>query len=123
MDSRALALNVQAIRQAFSYVKRFRDQLFVLKLDDNLRPHPFFPLLIRDVVLLHRMGIRIALVPGARARIDELLETFGITWSSHEGVRISTDEAMPYIKMAVSDVTNHIMTLLAENSANAVVGN
>ncbi len=123
MEHPTLSANVEAIRQAFSYVDRFRDKLFVIKVADSLVSHPLFPLLIRDIVLLHRMGIKIVLVPGARTRIDEVLRTFNIHWTSHDGTRISSSNAMPYIKMAASDVANRIMTLLAEHDANAVVGN
>lgn len=123
MDTTRLDTQVETIRQAFSYVTRFRDRLFVVQVADSLVDHATLPLLVRDLVLLHRMGIRVALVPGARSHIDRLLSTFGITCRTHRGVRISPPEAMQYIKMATSDVANRFMNLLAENDASAVVGN
>jgi amino-acid N-acetyltransferase len=123
MDIRRLKEQVETIREAFGYVDRFRGETFVLKIDDALFDHPFFPILIRDVVLLHRMGIRIVLVPGARKRINEILTQYDITCRTVGGVRVSTAEAMPFIRMAAFDVSNRIMTLLAENGANAVIGN
>ncbi len=123
MDHRTLSATVEAIRQAFGYVERFKDKLFVIKIADSLIHHRLSPLLLRDLVLLHRLGIRIAIVPGARPRIDEVLQAFGIQWDNHAGIRVSPARAMPYIEMAASDVANHIMTLLAEHNANAVVGN
>lgn len=123
MDMQKLKDQVETIREAFGYVDRFRGETFVLKVDDALLGDPFFPGLIRDVVLLHRMGIRIALVPGARKRIDEILTQYGIECRTVRGVRVSTSEAMPFIRMAAFDVSNTIMTLLAENGANAVIGN
>ncbi|MBD3241645.1 MAG: amino-acid N-acetyltransferase, partial [Chitinivibrionales bacterium] len=123
MSDKSTPSTVETIRQAFSYVTRFKNRLFVIKIADSLISHDLFPLFIRDVVLLHRMGIRIALVPGARSRIDQVLETFNIAWTSNQGTRITPPEAMQYVKMAASDVTNLILTLLAENSANGVVGN
>lgn len=114
---------VETIRQAFSYVNRFSNRLFVINIADSLISHDLFPLFIRDVVLLHRMGIRIALVPGARSRIDQVLQTFNVAWTANQGIRITPPEAMQYVKMAASDVANRILTLLAENSANGVVGN
>jgi amino-acid N-acetyltransferase len=85
--------------------------------------HPFLPMLVKDLVLLHRQGIRIILVPGAKERIDDVLRRYNIPWESVEGVRISTPEAIPFIKMAAFDVSNRLMTLLAENNASAIIGN
>jgi amino-acid N-acetyltransferase len=85
--------------------------------------HPFFPLLVKDLVLLHRQGIRIVLVPGAKQRIDEILTRYQISWKTEGGVRISSPEAVPFIKMAAFDVSNRLMTQLAENSTHAVIGN
>jgi len=40
-----------------------------------------------------------------------------------DNIRISPPEAIPFIKMAAFDVSNKIMTMLAENNTNAVIGN
>ncbi len=114
---------VDTIRQSFGYVRQFRDSIFVIKIDSSLTRHPFFPIFIRDVVLLHNAGIKIVLIPGTRVRINEILESFGVESSSVNGVRITSEEAIPFVKMAAFDVSNQIMTMLAENSANAVIGN
>jgi amino-acid N-acetyltransferase len=69
------------------------------------------------------MGIKIALVPGARKRIDELLAASGIFCPTVGGVRVTPLEAMPYVEMAAFDVSNRIMTLLSEDECNAIIGN
>jgi len=123
MDKIQLKEQVETIRQAFGYVNSFKDETFVVKIDSSLLNHPFFPILIKDIVLLHRVGIKIVLVPGTKHRIDEVLATYKITCRTVNGIRISPAEAIQYIKMAAFDVCNRIMTLLAENSANAIIGN
>ena len=72
MDKLILKEQVEVIRQAFGYINQFKGCLFVIKIESTLIEHPLFPLLIRDVVLLHRMGINVILVPGARIRIDQV---------------------------------------------------
>ncbi len=114
---------VDTIRQGFGYVRQFRDAIFVIKIDSAVMRHPHFPILIRDVVLLHNAGIKIVLIPGTRMRINEILTSFDIPYQSKNGIRITSDEAIPFVKMAAFDVSNKLMTLLAENSANAVIGN
>ena len=115
--------HVELIREVFSYVHRFAGATFVFKVEYEVAEHPLFPVLVKDLALLHGMGIRTLIIPGASGRINEVLERYGIASQSVDGVRISTPEAIPFIKMAAFDVSNRIMTLLTANGANAVVGN
>jgi len=123
MDRTKLKEQAEIIRQAFVYINRFKNDTFVIMLDSALIGNDLFPVLIRDLVLLRRMGIRIVLVPGARTRIDEILSTYNIECPWVNGVRVSYHEAIPFIKMAAFDVSNKIMTMLAENEAGAIIGN
>ncbi len=123
IDLSSLHDQVDTIRTAFSYINRFKGHTFVIRIDGSLLEHSLFPLLVKDIVLLKRMGIRIVLVPGARKRIDELLDAAGIRCPTIGSVRITPPEAMPYVEMAAFDVSNRIMTLLSENECEAVIGN
>jgi len=123
MDKQKLKEQVETIRQAFGYINRFKNETFVIKIESSLISHPFFPILIKDIALLHHIGIRIVLVPGAKVRIDEVLSKEEIVCETVDNVRISPTEAIPFIKMAAFDVSNKIMTMLSENNTNAVIGN
>ena len=123
MESQKLTEQVELIRQVFGYVDQFREKTFVIKIESEIIHHAFFPVLVRDLVLLHRLGIRIILVPGARERIDQVLSQNRIKWRFVDGLRIMPVESMPFVKMAAFDVSNRIMTLLAENQTDAVIGN
>jgi len=123
MDLSSLHDQVDTIRTAFSYINRFKGHTFVIRIEGSLLEHSLFPLLIKDIVLLKRMGIRIALVPGARKRIDELLAASNIVCPTVGNVRITPPEAMPFVEMAAFDVSNRIMTLLSEAECDAIIGN
>jgi len=123
MESDKMQEQVELIRQTFEYVQLFKRKTIVIKVDGSVMNHPLLPLLVKDLVLLHRQGIQILLVPGAKERIDDVLRRYEIPWKSIGGVRISTPEAIPFIKMAAFDVSNRLMTLLAENNASAIIGN
>ncbi|MDR0331074.1 MAG: amino-acid N-acetyltransferase [Chitinispirillales bacterium] len=124
MDKTKLKEQVETIRQAFGYASRFKNEAFVIKIDSALiSNHALFPVLIKDLVMLRRMGIRIILVPGSRTRIDEVLAAYKVECPYVNGVRVSYPEAIPFINMASFDVSNRIMTMLAENEAGAVIGN
>ena len=114
---------VETIRTAFGYITRFKDKTFVIKIDSPLIDSPLFPLLIKDIVLLHNMGIKILIIPGARVRIDQVLSMYNISFKTVNNIRITKPEAMPFVKMASFDVSTKVMTLLAENNTNAVIGN
>jgi amino-acid N-acetyltransferase len=123
MDKSTLKEQVEIIRQAFGYINQFKGKTFVITIESALVSHPLFPVFIRDLVLLHRMGINIVLVPGARERIDDVLKKYGVKCRTVNGVRISPPDAIPLIKMAAFDVSNKIMTMLTESGAHAAIGN
>jgi amino-acid N-acetyltransferase len=124
MREELLEEQVDSIRQTFDYIREFRGATFVIKIDSTIiQDSNTFPILIRDIVLLHTAGIKIILVPGTKKRIDEILTHFNISCKTVDGRRISTPDAIPFIKMAAFDVSNKLMTMLAENKANAVIGN
>ena len=123
LDLSSLPDQVDTIRTAFRYINRFKGHSFVIRIEGGLLDHALFPLLIKDIVLLTTMGIKIALVPGARKRIDELLATYNIVCPTVRGIRVTPPEAMPYVEMAAFDVSNRIMTLLSEDECNAIIGN
>lgn len=123
MDSDKLKEQVELIRQVFEYVQLFKGKTIVLKIDGSVMIHPFLPMLVKDLVLLHRQGIQIVLVPGAKERINDVLSRYNIPWETVKGTRISTPEAIPFIKMAAFDVSNRLMTQLAENNTSAIIGN
>ncbi|HUX51207.1 MAG TPA: amino-acid N-acetyltransferase [Spirochaetia bacterium] len=114
---------VDLIRQVFGYANRFRGKIFVFKIDYSIIEHPLFPVLIRDLVMMHRIGMQVIIVPGARERIDEILSQYGISCQIVNDVRISTEEAMPFIKMAAFDAANRVMSLLSGSNVSAVIGN
>ncbi|MFW6215794.1 MAG: amino-acid N-acetyltransferase, partial [Alkalispirochaetaceae bacterium] len=123
MKAGMIQKQVDLIREVFTYTHRFTGKTFVFHIDYKVIDTPLFPPLVKDLVLLHRAGIHVVLVPGARQRIDEVLTQYGLSWERIRGVRIATPEAMPFIKMAAFDVANRLLTTLSVHRTNAVLGN
>ena len=111
------------VRDVIRYLQKFKNALLVIYLDDKTISSPLFSSHIRDIALLHQAGLQVVLIPGARRRIDEVLNNAKIKWSYNEGIRVTTPDAMPLIKMAAFDVSNTVMTSLAANNITAVIGN
>lgn len=114
---------VDLIREAFAYARRFKDAVFVFQFGAGAMELPGFPALVKDLALLRRSGIRVVLVPGGGKRIDEVLAQYGQRTEVRGGVRISRPEAMPLIEMAAFDVAHRLMSMLASYQADAVIGN
>jgi amino-acid N-acetyltransferase len=123
MDRDLQSEQVEVIREVFGYLRQFRGKTFVVKIDCGILSGPLFSALVKDLSLLHESGIRIAIVPSAKERIDEVLGTYSVAHSTVNGVRITSEEAIPFIKMAAFDVSNRVMTTLSANGVTAVIGN
>ena len=111
------------IREVFLYLDRFKGSTFVFKIDYPVIASMILPVIVEDLAELHRMGIKVIVVAGARERIDEILGRYGIESRRAGDERISSPEAMPFIKMAAFDAANKIMTRLTAANVSAVIGN
>ena len=111
------------VRDVIRYLKKFNNALIVIYLDDKTISSALFSSHIRDIALLHKAGLKVVIIPGARTRIDEVLEGAKIDWTYKNNIRITNDKAMPLVKMAAFDVSNTVMTNLAANNITAVIGN
>lgn len=123
MESHTERRDIEVIREVFAYINRFKGKTFVIKIDNNIIDYEYFPILLKDISILHQSGIRIIIVPGARNRIDEVLTQYNITSSFHNGIRITDSKMISFVKMAAFDVSNRIMTGFSGNNVNALVGN
>ena len=114
---------VDLIREVFYYQNRFDGKTIVLKIDYPILNASHFPQLLKDMAMLRATGIEIILIPGAREWIDAVLKEYDIESEYVDGVRIATQDSIPFIRMAAFDVANRLMTLLTAFQANAVIGN
>ena len=124
------AASVAATRDVLSYLGHYRGRLFVLRIEDDLLGAPLFPMLIKDIVLLQRMGIHIVLVPGARRAIDAALGRAAGPRRrpppAPAGIgerRITAEADMAAVMRGAASVVNELLALLTESGARAVVGN
>jgi amino-acid N-acetyltransferase len=115
--------HVDTIREVFSYLRQFQGKTFVVKIDIPVMDDPMFPALVKDLALIHQAGIRISVVASARERIDEVLATYGVPCEFRGGVRVTSEQAMPFVKMAAFDVSHRVMTMLSASGITAVIGN
>ena len=123
MNNMTTSKKAENVRDVIRYLQKFKNALMVIYLDDKTISSPLFSSHISDIALLHQAGLKVVLIPGARRRIDEVLNNAKIKWTYNENIRVTTQDAMPLIKMAAFDVSNTVMTSLAANNITAVIGN
>lgn len=114
---------VGAIRDALTYLARFRGSLFVIKVDDRVLESPMAAVLVHDIVLLQRMGIRAVVVVGARTAIDRALQRASLPSRYHRGLRVTTKPMMEHVIHAVSALSTRLMSLFSECGGHAAAGN
>ncbi|MDR1030178.1 MAG: amino-acid N-acetyltransferase [Treponema sp.] len=114
---------VDLIREAFHYKSRFDGSTMVFKIDFPVTEDPAFSYLMKDLALLARTGFRVVIVPGAKERIDAVLQEYGILSQYRGDSRITPAAAMPFVEMAAFDVATRFITGLSADRVDAVIGN
>ncbi len=114
---------VNTIREVFDYIRRYKGKTFVLKIEDTLIDYPLFPLLMKDIVQLHDMGIHLVIVTGTRATIKRHLAKARCHTKVFNGVRITSNSAMAHVKLAAMEVAQTIISHLSTGNANGITGN
>ncbi len=113
----------ERIRDVIRYIKKFKGSTIVIRIDDDVLDSPLFGSHMHDLSLLYETGIRIVIVPGAQNHISRVLDAYKIQWKIENGIRITTEEGINFIKMAAFDSSNRIMTSLSGEHLSAVIGN
>ena len=116
-------MQTERIRDVIRYIKKFRGSTIVIRIDDDVADSPLFAGHMHDLALLQETGIRIVIIPGAANHITKVLNAYGVKWETRDGVRVTNDEGMNFIKMAAFDISNRIMTRLSAERLTAVIGN
>lgn len=130
-----LSSQVDLIREVFHYQSRFEGSTMVFKIDFPLTKDPNFPGLVKDLALLAKTGFKIIIVPGVKENIDAVLKQQNIDSNYVSGatggdciaedfpIRVTTQEAIPFVEMAAFDAASSFMTFLSGSRVDAVIGN
>ncbi len=110
---------VHWFRNSAPYINAHRGKTFVLMFGGEAVSHDNFRNIIHDIALLHSLGIKLVLVHGARPQIDENLIEYDLQTPFHEGLRITTREALRCVLDAVGSIRLEIEALLSMGLANS----
>lgn len=110
---------VHWFRHSAPYINAHRNKTFVIMFDGEAVQHENFQHIIHDIALLHSLGIRLILVHGARAQINQNLAANAIETPFHQQRRVTTRESLSCIMNAVGSIRLQIEALLSMGLANS----
>lgn len=109
---------VEWFRSASPYIRVHRGKTFVIQFDDAAVSEETFNNLVHDLALLNSLGIHLVVVFGARSSIERRLRDNGIALEYHKGVRVTTAEAMEFVKEAAGKLRVEIESKLSMGLGN-----
>jgi acetylglutamate kinase len=113
----------EILNQALPYIQRFQGHTFVVKFGGSAMTDPEAVRgVIRNVLLLQLVGIRPILVHGGGPEINALLDRFGMKSETVDGLRVTSDEAMDVVEMALAGKANKAVVAEVHACGGKAVG-
>ena len=110
---------IQWFRAAAPYIHSHRGKTFVLHFGGELIDSAVFPHLIHDIALLNSLGIRTAIVFGARPQIERLLLEKNIQPKLVAGLRLTDEKTLEAVKQATGSLRIQVEALLSMGLPNS----
>ena len=111
----------RTLSEAMPYIQRFFDKTIVVKYGGNAMTDPQLQeSFARDVVLLKLVGMNPVVVHGGGPQINELLQKIGKQGSFVQGMRVTDEETMDAVEMALGKVNKDIVNLINKHGGKAV---
>lgn len=109
--------------QALPYIRRYSGKTFVIKYGGNAMVNPELKeCVMRDIVLMHYVGMRPVLVHGGGPEISEMMKKVGKQPSFVGGLRVTDRETMEIVEMVLAGKTNKGIVALINRQGGKAVG-
>jgi acetylglutamate kinase len=113
--------NADILLGAIRYLKEFRGKTFVVKFSGNvLNSSEIMWTLIKDIALIHSVGINIVVVHGSGNKINEMMDTSGLKPEFVNGLRVTDEKTLGIVIGALHDTNDQIVGLLNDAGEVAV---
>ncbi|MHA1713811.1 MAG: acetylglutamate kinase [Candidatus Ranarchaeia archaeon] len=107
--------------KALPYVQSFRGKTFVVKIGGEVLDASSIDVIMKDIALLHSVGIKIILVHGGGGQVNKFLEQRGIRVRFVKGRRITDDETLKVAEMVYRGrINTEVVSRLRHHGAKAV---
>src|SRR3954452_16185611 len=106
-ERRAAAEKAGTLIESLPWLKRFHDQIIVIKFGGNaMVSEELQQSFAEDMVYLRYAGIRPVVVHGGGPQISAMLDRLGIESEFRGGYRVTTPEAMDVVRMVLTGQIN-----------------
>jgi len=117
------AFTGEILNQALPYIQQFRGDTFVVKYGGSaMRDPALLRGVIRNVLLLQLVGIKPVLVHGGGPEIDRWIERLGGTKKTIDGLRVTDDETMEVVEMALAGRANKALVSEIQQCGGKAIG-
>lgn len=109
--------------QALPYIQKYYGKTIVIKyggnamVDDELKEN-----VIRDIVLMHYVGMKVILIHGGGPDITAAMKKMGKTPAFIDGRRVTDAETMEIVEMVLTGKTNNGIVSIINNFGGKAVG-
>lgn len=114
--------HAQWFRDSSPYINAHQGKTFVLHLPGEAIEHDNFKNIIKDILLLHSLGIKLILVHGAAVQIDHALNDANIQNHQHAHIRITSTEVLHIAESVMGRIRFDIEAALSRGVVNAPAG-
>ncbi|MBN1167568.1 MAG: acetylglutamate kinase [Methanospirillaceae archaeon] len=110
------------LMEALPFIQKFHGKTFVIKLGGHSMVDPeVLEIAIRDIVLLHFVGIRVVLVHGGGPEITEKMKALGKEPKFVGGLRITDEDTLEVAQMVlVGKINDNIVSLISKAGARGI---
>lgn len=111
------------LAEAMPYIEKYRDKTLVIKYGGNaMTSEELKALVMRDLVLLHMVGIHIVLVHGGGPEINETLKKMGKESKFVGGLRYTDAETAEIVRMVLAGKVNKSLVDQLERGGGKAIG-
>ncbi|GAB5562081.1 MAG: amino-acid N-acetyltransferase [Synoicihabitans sp.] len=111
------------LRGILKYIPRFRDQIFVVSLDGAVIADDNLANLLVDIAVLRSLMIKVVLVHGISAQLEELSTIRGVPLSNADGTGVTNEATMDLAVRASSRVSHLILEGLTQSGLKCAITN
>lgn len=114
--------NVEILIEALPYIKEFHGAVIVFKIGGHaMVSDAILEETVKDIILLHYIGIKPVVVHGGGPEISEKMEKLGLKPRFVEGLRVTDEETMEVVEMVLDGkINSKIVSLFIKNGGKAV---
>lgn len=111
------------LRGILQYIPRFREKTFIIAIDGAIVTDENFANILLDVAVLRSLNIRVVLVHGASAQIQQLADQRGLVPSNVDGCGVTDGATLALALTASNRLTHEILEGLSANDLRAAYTN